>query len=680
MATDLDPFDVSALERSLNDSAVRVSTIWVSYLLFGLYLAVAAANVTPRQIFLVEPIKLPILNIDLPFVGFFFLVPVLYVTLHLYVLIQVLLLARTALPYNEAVERTLSHASDRARVRQRLANTLFAQIFAGSPREREGLLGRLLQLMARLTLAITPVLVLVFFEFRLLPYHSHLLTWSHRILVAFDLLIICLLWPAIVSAEKEVTWSAVTKGRAVWIALIPLGLFYFIINFPGEPHSDWIRRVTSNRVLKPDTDFGPSIPLECDTPKSLTALLPANFDRLSLPYEDFVDDDTLAKIIKAGKEKGQQPYQTERTRKFHQRDFRCANLEGADLRHTDFTGANLPGARLMFAELQGATFKDAYMRHANLMLAKLQDASFSRAQLQGAWLAYADLQGTQFDEALLQGADLQGAKAPGAFFAGARLQGAVLSSADLRGAIFASEMYESAQLQGADLTASKMQGAFLFGVKLQGATLSAAQLQAANLSWAQLQGSVLDDSELKLALFSNSAIWRTSNIECSDAQVVNVEFGAFVDNAVPATETKESNRRITSTPEETAKFIEGSLQSIPLRRLETMRNMLRDRLTEGALEIDDSQKKIWLSCAANALPQQEYEEKAATYLVELACKPGDDQIYVAAGITFSFTPETASAKEIIANGLLSLNGKVCPVTGRLSAGLKQALRQFLATE
>jgi len=69
----IDPYDVEALEKSLNDSATRVSTIWVSYLVFGLYLVIAAGNVTHRQLFLKEPIKLPVVNIDLPMWGFFFL-------------------------------------------------------------------------------------------------------------------------------------------------------------------------------------------------------------------------------------------------------------------------------------------------------------------------------------------------------------------------------------------------------------------------------------------------------------------------------------------------------------------------------------------------------------------------------------------------------------------------------
>jgi hypothetical protein len=144
MGANLNPFDVEALEKSVNDSAVRVSTIWISFLVFGLYLAIAAGGTTPRQLFLEELIKLPVLDINLPLVAFYFLAPLLFVIFHLYVLVQVLLLARTAGAYNEAVEHTMPVAADRARIRQRLANTLFAQIFAGAPRERIGLLGGLL--------------------------------------------------------------------------------------------------------------------------------------------------------------------------------------------------------------------------------------------------------------------------------------------------------------------------------------------------------------------------------------------------------------------------------------------------------------------------------------------------------------------------------------------------------
>ena len=129
----MDPFDVEALERAVNDSATRVSAIWISFLVFSLYLLIAATTVTQRQLLLAAPVQLPVLNIALPLWGFFFLAPILFVILHVYVLLQVLLLGRTTAAYNTAVARTDLSPEENASLRQRLANTLFAQIFAGSP-------------------------------------------------------------------------------------------------------------------------------------------------------------------------------------------------------------------------------------------------------------------------------------------------------------------------------------------------------------------------------------------------------------------------------------------------------------------------------------------------------------------------------------------------------------------
>jgi hypothetical protein len=115
MAREPDPFDVEALERSLNDSATRVSTIWISFLFFGLYLVVAASTVTHRQLLLEDPVKLPAINVDLPLVGFFFLTPILFVVFHTYVLVQVLLLGRTAATYNDALDRAVKMSSSKPR-------------------------------------------------------------------------------------------------------------------------------------------------------------------------------------------------------------------------------------------------------------------------------------------------------------------------------------------------------------------------------------------------------------------------------------------------------------------------------------------------------------------------------------------------------------------------------------
>src|SRR6185312_3575864 len=119
----INSYDVNALERAVNDSAGRVSTIWLSFVAFSAYLAAAASNVTPRQLFLQDTIKLPTINIDLPLVASAVLLPLVFVIYHVYVLLQVVLLARTAAAYNETLDTGVANPADNTRMRQRLANT-----------------------------------------------------------------------------------------------------------------------------------------------------------------------------------------------------------------------------------------------------------------------------------------------------------------------------------------------------------------------------------------------------------------------------------------------------------------------------------------------------------------------------------------------------------------------------
>jgi uncharacterized protein YjbI with pentapeptide repeats len=515
MAEKLDPFDVAALERSLNDSATRVSTIWVSYLIFALYLVIATGTATHRQLFLAEPLKLPALNIDLPLYWFFVLAPILFVLLHFYVLLQVLLLGRTAAAYNEAVNLAVKPPAENALVRQRLANTLFAQIFAGSPREREGWLGRLLRAMAWITLALAPIYVILAFQFVFLPYHSHLATWTHRLLLLLELAVAFLLWPLVLDARRDFDWRKlrqglkrtaiiplrllVAKGRRkeevhrLRLAAIPVVTCILFVavsvglgSFPGEPH---VNLFTANSLSA----------VHCDRWVSW------RLDRLVLPLVDVVDGEKLDKIEKATAARAQKAYEGERTRSFRERDLNCSFIFSANLRRTDLSLAQLQGANLAFAQLQGAVLmgtslqeadlSNAQFQEANLAFTQLQAANLDSAQLQGASFAFTQAQGASLPRAQAQGTDLY-AQLKGADLKGAQLQGAKLS--DAQGADLSEAQLQGAKLsdaQGADLSEAQLQGADLRGAQLQGADLSEAQLQGAKLSDAQ--GADLSEAQLQ---------------------------------------------------------------------------------------------------------------------------------------------------------------------------------------
>src|SRR5215204_2703720 len=237
MAEKLDPFDVAALEQSLNDSATRVSAIWLSFVAFSAYLAAAASNISHRQIFLEEPIKLPTINIDLPLIASAILLPLLLVIYHVYVLLQVVLLARTADAYNKAVLHAVPDPAESSLIRQRLSNTLFAQLFSGSPRERTGVLGWILRTMTWISLAIAPVFVLVLFEMKFLPFHSPLMTWSHRLFLTLDIVAILMLWTMALYPARDFKWRALLQDirhiAALGIGAIVVACSMLLFNYPG---------------------------------------------------------------------------------------------------------------------------------------------------------------------------------------------------------------------------------------------------------------------------------------------------------------------------------------------------------------------------------------------------------------------------------------------------------------
>jgi hypothetical protein len=177
-------------------SAERVQTLWFSFLTFMLYLAIAAGTTTHRMLFLESPLNLPVLNIALPLLAFYILTPVIFVVFHFYMLLNLVLLARTAKSFEDSLARAFPEKGEaRENFRMRIENTLFVQLLVGGRLEREGLNAKLLSLMALITLALAPAALLLFLEVKFLPYHSWQITWLHRGLLAVDLALVWTLWP-----------------------------------------------------------------------------------------------------------------------------------------------------------------------------------------------------------------------------------------------------------------------------------------------------------------------------------------------------------------------------------------------------------------------------------------------------------------------------------------------------
>ena len=104
--------DPDKVEAALVDAASATRNVWVLFLSFGTYLIVTVGSVTHRQLLLEDPIRLPLLSVDLPMIAFFVVAPILFLIFHIYLMLHLKLMADKVRRYNALVyERLYSRKS-----------------------------------------------------------------------------------------------------------------------------------------------------------------------------------------------------------------------------------------------------------------------------------------------------------------------------------------------------------------------------------------------------------------------------------------------------------------------------------------------------------------------------------------------------------------------------------------
>jgi hypothetical protein len=231
--------DLEAIKKSVDDAASVGGGLWLSYLFVLFYLAVAAGAVTHADLFLEKPVKLPFLNIELPLLAFFFLAPILFIIVHAYTLVHLVVLTEKAKRFHRALhepERKVAEAT-RENLQWQLPSNIFIQFLAGPSGLQRGLFGWLLRAIAWATLVIAPVLLLLIMQVQFLPFHLSFITWTQRLAVLVDLALIWWLWGKILSGrEIDRSDKIPSEGPAVGLVLSALVVLFSwtAATFPGE--------------------------------------------------------------------------------------------------------------------------------------------------------------------------------------------------------------------------------------------------------------------------------------------------------------------------------------------------------------------------------------------------------------------------------------------------------------
>jgi len=445
------PEDVKGFLGEANAASDPARTAWLAFLALLTYVIVTLASVSHKDLLLNAPVRLPIINADIPLVGFFQYAPAMLLLVYLSLLVQHVILARKYRRFTDAIasyERRREHPA-----RELVHSYVFSQILAGPTPHR--ITKVMMQLIVYVTFAVLPIITLLYFQIKFLPFHEVWITYWHRFAVILGFAMLILLTPIMQHAPpkrkwdirmgpQEEAWEATGTQVVLVLSLLPIvvGFSWLIATVPDE----WIDRRLG---FVPPTRAGIGAEDEAKLLNPIVRNLV--YDRLPddgnkgwwrrwlLSYRVLIVEDIDLGIDEAAK------------LVLRERNFRYAILNRSDFRRADLTWADLRGAqmwrtsakgKLNDTQLQGAVLKEAQLQGAHLSSASFQGADLNFAELQGANLSYAKLQGADLRDAQLQGADLRYARLDGADLTRANLQDADLEGATLQGAMLASaEIY-----------------------------------------------------------------------------------------------------------------------------------------------------------------------------------------------------------------------------------------------
>jgi uncharacterized protein YjbI with pentapeptide repeats len=622
-----------------------------------------------------NPVKLPFLNIELPLLAFFFLAPILFIVVHAYTLVHLVMLTEKTKRYHRALHDPTRDLADATRenLQWQLPSNIFIQLLAGPSGLRGGLFGWLLRAIGRVTLLIAPVLLLLMMQVQFLPFHSSFITWTQRIALVIDVLLIWWLWGKVLSGRevdghRRGSWAWASLGCAFSLAAI---LFSgAAATFPGEWQEDHQPQL---RFLPALTEWG-KLATKKDARGDLwTASFQdwvANANRLSLHDWLFNEDpDPVSRrrvpfsntLVLTGLNiyEGLGIDDPEKA-KWHDFVFRA---RGRDLNGAIFDLASLPKV-----DFEGAELKDASLKNA-----KLQSTSFQAAKLQGAELSEAQLQGANFGFARLQGASLYRAQLQGANFGFARLQGASLEAAQLQGANFG-----YARLHGTSLTEAHLQGVYFGSAQLQGASLVDAQLQGASLQLAHLQATDL----------SNALLWRTNRPALPHNLGSRTAVRLSGDQWMPLLRDDDNDNEFSPWNSKAYEDLHKMIESL-------LPGVLRDEALYRIRRLDCANPdKALASCDPSVQPPPQaadwrkaleavgvddaaYLRALAQILGALVCSPDEDAIYIVRGLIFNRRLEGASLEaESRTKDLATADSKDCPVAAALTDADRANLLQI----
>ena len=513
--------DAGVLLADANSASQHLAILHITFMAVCAYVLVIVFGTTDLDLLIGKGIRLPVVDVEVPIVGFYAFAPYLLVLVHLNLLLQLQLLSRKLFAFDAAAPENEKPGG----LRDRLHIFPYTYYLVGRPGP---VVRALVGILVSITLVLLPLATLLSLQLEFLAYQSEAVTWWQRVAIWLDVALIVALWPIILHPRDD--WrdywreliAAYVPRRRVWLAfaMLLLGLVLTLFSawdkaayaglvllglaplalIPLRGWAAWPRAqrahlaalvvaavytVAVGEYINSKTLFliGPLllIPLAAfwqpQAPRGALALLFTLYIGPLVPLALMVDGEELERVVWQAQSS---PFRFE--------EFELSTNRVKEIKFWIFSSKTIQSDDSTVLAEKYLAKKRVLDLSYQVLLAKPPKPETLALIRAGQWQEaltqiepLTNLSGRSLRHARMHKVTLIGTNLSGIQFQGANLWRAQLQGADLL----------NAKLQGADLQYAKLQGANLLGAQLQGADLQNANLQGADLQNARLQGADL---------------------------------------------------------------------------------------------------------------------------------------------------------------------------------------------
>ena len=245
--------DASSLKTWIDAANEGSTLLQVLYSAFLIYLVVVSALVlstTHKQLFLDSPIGVSLgQSLQIKTSLFFLFFPLILLYLHFQLLWQMNFVSLKLRKLACETDKGREPLSSQHEIRLRLSNLVLTHAIVD-----DSYLSKLARLVLTITLGLAPPLLLLYAQIVFLPYHSESITWTHRIVLLADVLLLATVWPRIFSKIKP-SIAPVSEPRLHPLSLLWASTIFFsfvVALFPEESLHRLYRVLPNAVVFDPD--------------------------------------------------------------------------------------------------------------------------------------------------------------------------------------------------------------------------------------------------------------------------------------------------------------------------------------------------------------------------------------------------------------------------------------------